>query len=396
VKTILNLWQDFGLSKINRAQLLDGIHNIRRLTEVSLDINFQCNFSCAYCSYGFKQLHRRELTLQEWRAVIDDCVDNGAKLFALAGKEPLINDRFREILLYLKTIRQNLGRELIFGLVTNGWYLEENTDNLLDMELNYIDVSLDGHKEIHDKNRKKGSFDRALSGLLLACEKKVAKKVFISSVLHAGNYKDIPFFVRDMYSKGIKHFNISLLYPTANTPEHLLIRKNEYRDFFTTLLPSIMGSLPTPCDLEIIIDVFTFALPFLRDLVQEQVIDINEIYVDDIDSLFSFRELANGCTIYTRFALDHLAYGKAIKITADGYCMVDYEALTMADYWRHSVGNVLDRPISVLYERLFDDRSYLARLANQVSKEVCPKEPCYPLCLGKNDGCMFLKASTKV
>ena len=323
--------------------------------------------------------------------MIDQCVVLGARLFALAGKEPLIDDRFIEILSYLKAIREHSVPELIFGLVTNGWYLEEKMDSLLDKGLSYIDVSLDGHKAVHDANRKKGSFDRALKGLLLAQEKNVAEKVFVSSVLHAGNYQDIPYFVKDMYIKGIKHFNISLLYPTANTPKHLIIQKKEFEDFFTLLLPSVLESLQTPCDLEIIIDVFTSTLPFLRDLVQERVIDIDEIYVDDIDSLYGFQELSNGCIIYTRLALDHLVYGKAIKITADGYCMADYESLTRLDYWKYSTGNVLDEPVSVLYERLFDENFYLARLARQVSKTICPKELCYPLCLGKNPGCMFLK-----
>lgn len=386
---ILSLWINYGLSKINISQLINGLREVRHLKEISMDINYECNFSCTYCSYGFKKLHGKELSSNEWESIIDDCIDSGVKLFALAGKEPLINDKFNEILLYLNRAREIWNKELIIGLVTNGWFLKEKVDQLINSGLSYLDVSIDGHVDVHDVNRKRGSYNRAIEGLLLAQKKSVAGKCFVSSVLHAQNYKDIPQFIRNLYSEGIKNFSISLIYPTPNVSQNLLFSKYELEIFLNDILPETISKIRDASDLEIVIDIFTASLPFLREMVLEKLINLDKIHIDDIDSLFNYEVLSNGCILYKRFSLDHLTYGKALKITADGYCMYNYESLTKPDYWNYSLGNVRNESISVLHKKLFEDNTYIFKLTEQTDRKICTEEPCYPFCLGKNNNCSF-------
>ena len=393
---IISLWTDYGLSKISLPQLIESIRKVRRLKEVSIDINYECNFSCSYCSYGFRKLHGKELSIDEWKPIINECIDKGARLFAIAGKEPLINERFKEILLHLKRMREEQNIELITGLVTNGWFLKEKVEHLIGTGLSYLDVSIDGHMEIHDANRRKGSYERAIEGLLAAQEKGAAGRLFISSVLHAQNYRDIPYLIRDLYHKGIKNFNISLLYPTPDVPPHLLFSKDEIATFLKDLLPGTISTIENGSDLQIVVDMFTASLPFLREMVVEKIIDIDEVNVDDIDSLFSYDVLTNGSIIYRRYSIDHLTYGKAIKITADGYCMTDYASLTKPDYWKYSTGNLRDESITSLYNKLFSEGSYIFEVARHADKSICPEEPCYPLCLGNNKECSYIRNKTSI
>lgn len=386
---LLSLWSDFGKSKIDSSQLLKSIQKIRKLREVSIDINYKCNFSCSYCSYGFKKLHKRELTLKKWKEVINECILQGAMLFAIAGKEPLIDNRFKELLFHLKNIKETKGINIISGLITNGWFLEEKTENLVGAGLDYLDVSIDGHQDNHDANRMHGSFKRAIKGLLYAKQKGVADKLFVSSVLHAKNYKDLPSFIIDLYSEGIKNFSISLIYPAPSVQRDLIFTKEDIEVFLNDLLPSCISNISDASDLQIVIDIFTSCLPYLREMVIDGTIDMKEIYMDGIDSLFNYSELSNGCTIYKRFSIDHLVYGKALKITADGYCMADYESLTKSDYWKWSLGNVQNMPISSIYNKLFQEGAYIHGILKNVEREFCPNEPCYPLCLGNNNKCLY-------
>ncbi len=77
------------------------------------------------------------------------------------GGEPLLNQEF--ILEFIEKTKKNVSPEYI--LQTNGTLLDKINPLLLE-NLNFILISIDGEKEIHDRNRGGGTYDKILENVM--------------------------------------------------------------------------------------------------------------------------------------------------------------------------------------------------------------------------------------
>lgn len=83
----------------------------------ALELTYHCNHECFFCSCPWEanqQYKTDELSLQEWKQVINLLADNGVSAFTLTGGEPLMREDLKEIIDYI--IRS--GRRLT--LISNG------------------------------------------------------------------------------------------------------------------------------------------------------------------------------------------------------------------------------------------------------------------------------------
>lgn len=134
-----------------------------RLRDITLNITNYCNMAekqGKYCSYCFEN-HRNKkmMSSQQCRKILDKCyqnyLHNGDKydssfVVSFFGGEPFTNWEVIEDA--LKYSREK-GYKIDFGVTTN---LIELTDHMIDIIEEYelgILISLDGIKEIHDRNR---------------------------------------------------------------------------------------------------------------------------------------------------------------------------------------------------------------------------------------------------
>ena len=126
-------------------------------------VTARCNLRCEHCFYketldapdpGEISLQRLEKTTKEIGPIL---------WYSLGGGEPIL----RKDLVEVAEIIHNNCRPRVFSFPSNGWYVERTFDLMLRMlqklpdQTIIIFISLDGPKDIHDKIRGDGSFDKA-------------------------------------------------------------------------------------------------------------------------------------------------------------------------------------------------------------------------------------------
>lgn len=168
---------------IDEALYVEYFHNKMKFNSDSLSftilLTWACNLRCVYCYEGAGDIRNKSLNEEESGSIVKyikkhiDMVRPHNVSIMLFGGEPLLNLRAGEIILeeiadYCKEKNVSLNTSII----TNGVLLDnEKVEFLKKYNCKYVQITLDGVKEIHDKRRvsKDGSssFDKIVDILKL-------------------------------------------------------------------------------------------------------------------------------------------------------------------------------------------------------------------------------------
>lgn len=204
-----------------------------RLNTITLQVTQQCNLRCSYCiysgSYEGRTHSNKIMDIDTAKQGIDFLIDHSIESPTLDigfyGGEPLLRfDFIKECISYAKEKAE--GKDISFRMTTNATLLNENIiDYLVENDVRLL-ISLDGPKEIHDKNRRfasngKGTFSVIIDNIRAIKERYpeyVKEKVAFNAVLDSttdfkctnsffSQYDDIKdlkintSFISDTYSK---------------------------------------------------------------------------------------------------------------------------------------------------------------------------------------------------
>lgn len=166
-------------------------YKLRRYTPFAIFflVTGKCNLNCPGCIVRRFKFKKSELTTKEIFSLIEDASSLGTCYFSLTGGEPTMRDD-------LERIGQKIKEEnMVSSLSTNGTLITKRRARKLVESFDYIRVSLDGPKEIHNRLRGEGSFRRALRGIrnLTSINPRNAK-IGIISVISETNYKSVEQF----------------------------------------------------------------------------------------------------------------------------------------------------------------------------------------------------------
>ena len=155
-----------------------------------LAITHACNMNCKYCSV--KDMHSRiknGLPTEDYKKMIDKLVDIGAFQIGLTGGEPTTRPDLVELTRYVAS------KNVACNLTTNGYNVPEKLIiDLKEAGLTQVQISLDSYKkEIHEKYRTEGSFDRAIETAKLF--KKHGFIVGVDTVVTNDNLNDLEAFM---------------------------------------------------------------------------------------------------------------------------------------------------------------------------------------------------------
>ena len=184
-------------------------------TWIVIQLLERCNLRCNMCyEWGDNgaYLNRDKLAVLDFDKIlslVEECAPAKPK-YEFFGGEPLL---YPDIYSVIDAIRGS-GSEVSFS--TNGSLLEKAAPRLVETQPNLIWVSLDGPREINDKQRGSGVFDRVLRGLSAIHAEKVRvgnryPEIGLTCVVTPDNYEHIDeIFLGSVDLSVISHVSIEL------------------------------------------------------------------------------------------------------------------------------------------------------------------------------------------
>ena len=144
----------------------------------AVELTSRCNLRCAHCYIRLpadsEEARRAELTLSEWRRIIDEITAEGCLWLCLTGGEPLLRPDFLEIYTYAKE------RGHLISVFTNGTLVTPRiADHLAEFSPFVIEISIYGstRKTYESVTGVPGSYERCRRGIELLRERGIPLKL---------------------------------------------------------------------------------------------------------------------------------------------------------------------------------------------------------------------------
>ena len=168
------------------------------LRYLELQITDRCNLRCRHCYIG--QRKDNELSLSRIKKVLNEFEEMQGLRVLITGGEPLLHSRFAEINGMLPRF---FLRKILF---TNGLLL--NKKILKNLNVDEIQISIDGLEKAHDSLRGIGSFKKAIEAVKSAID--TGFEVSISTMVHPENLGDFDKMEALFKGLGIKDWTVDV------------------------------------------------------------------------------------------------------------------------------------------------------------------------------------------
>lgn len=127
-----------------------------QLTRCVWEITLACCFSCKYCGSKGGKARDNELSTKECLDIADQLADLGCRRVSMIGGEVFMRKDWKQIVSRLTE------HNIAVNIITNGYiFSDELIDDIKEVSVESVSVSLDGPEKIHDKYRQEGSYLRA-------------------------------------------------------------------------------------------------------------------------------------------------------------------------------------------------------------------------------------------
>lgn len=203
-------------------------HRLRENFKVQWHVTSRCNLFCRHCyqeSTGVESpdlvslFYVYERIREFFLCFKNNSVRKTGFHISLTGGEPLIRPDFFSI---LERIRED-GDLLRFSVLTNGTLLTRQlAKELKSFNPAFVQISVEGSEEVHDRIRGKGSYALAVNGAKLLIQEKIP--VTFSFTLHHENKDDFSHVVRLAKRLGVRTVWADRLVPFGKALENSLQR----------------------------------------------------------------------------------------------------------------------------------------------------------------------------
>ena len=200
---------------------------------INFDITYKCPLKCKMCNIWKLRKNEKELSFQELRKIVDEAREWGINHISLAGGE-VLSEKEKSI----KLIEYALSKGMRVDLITNGYYLDKKTSEmLLKMKINKISLSVDGaKKETHDFIRGKGTFERVMrtAKLLKKLKSKMNTNTELefTTVIMGYNFRELVEIFYLMRRLGFDYITYQVVTPDNSFTSPLSYYENFYKSDF--------------------------------------------------------------------------------------------------------------------------------------------------------------------
>jgi radical SAM protein with 4Fe4S-binding SPASM domain len=201
-------------------------------------ITDRCNLLCSHC---YQDSHHTAeptfdellLILEQFKEFIRSCRErNGSRRFkahvTVTGGEPFVREDFVDLLERLAAD----SRLFSFAILTNGTLLTPAIVRSLNrLKPVFVQVSIDGARETHDRIRGAGSYDQAVEGLKLVVRGRIP--THISFTAHRDNFQDFPHVARLGSQLGVTRVWSDRMVPCGRggVSEDMVLNPDETREY---------------------------------------------------------------------------------------------------------------------------------------------------------------------
>ena len=199
-----------------------------------------CTARCLHCSSNSAKRSADELTTAEAIEMVDQLADSGVVDLGISGGEPLLRHDLLAIIGHAKA------RGMSVGVATNGAKLPEApAEGLAALELNRLQVSLDGPRAEHDRLRRwPGLYERAVASIRMA--RGAGLRVHVCCTITSLNVDVLDTFVDSLTSLDVQRLNFSRYVPTGRGTDSLDLPDSRWRSVIeqcTALKNQYLGQL---------------------------------------------------------------------------------------------------------------------------------------------------------
>jgi len=184
----------------------------------------RCNLKCNMC---FAKLYRSktELGINEWMDIIDRIQPFHPRIH-ISGGEPFVYPYIIDLIGHIKR------KGFFLHITTNGTFLNQHADQIIDLGINRIDISIDGTQEVHDKVRGvPGTFKNIAAGLELLRTKKGKSRtpaIRINSIINFDDFTSMEKVINLGKSWGME--SILFIYPLYLKTTEIQIHRKYLKD----------------------------------------------------------------------------------------------------------------------------------------------------------------------
>lgn len=157
MKKAIGMNKNLGFAaKVLKANLA----NRRYPVSVTFITTYRCNYECDYCDVW--RMKEPEMTTAEVFSMIDEFTALGMRRLSFNGGEPLIRPDIGALVDYSKE------KGVFTTMFTNGSLVKRNAGRIKNLDI--LVVSLDGTREVHERQRKGSDFEAVIQGIKAAKE----------------------------------------------------------------------------------------------------------------------------------------------------------------------------------------------------------------------------------
>jgi len=217
------------ISEYEEANFLVKAEYLKRLSSFSqkqlglvVAPTYTCNFACPYCyEDNLPNINMSEQVENNIISFINNFKEIKEIVLCWHGGEPLL--RYNNIKSLIHKINTNCEAKIVnHDLVTNGYLLDkEKSEFFKESKLNSIQITIDGLKETHDKNRihKQGkpTFDKIIENIDVFCNIHSECIVNLRVNVHEGNSHEYAQLKKELSEKWAdKKVNVYFMYVQAH------------------------------------------------------------------------------------------------------------------------------------------------------------------------------------
>lgn len=205
-------------------------------------ITDRCNLFCSHCYQNVQRSAEPSfdellLILDQFKEFIHRCRERSENRrfkahITVTGGEPFVREDFIDLLERLPAD----SRLYSFAILTNGTLLTPAIAQSLNrLKPGFVQVSIDGDRETHDRIRGAGSYEQAVEGLKLLVRERIP--THISFTAHRDNFLDFPQVARLGSQLGVTRVWSDRMVPCGRggVNEDMLLNTDETREYLNLM-----------------------------------------------------------------------------------------------------------------------------------------------------------------